>query len=99
MSPLDPRHERGLARIGTTVAAARLVRELPFRVPGNACHADAIGRRPEIPRLQLPVRGSESCGGPTDHINTRISHSGSKAQYERDARNHGLQDPYAYVAL
>ena len=28
-----------------------------------------------------------------DHINRRISHSDSKAQYKRDARNHDLQAP------
>ena len=37
--------------------------------------------------------------GPKEHINTRISHSGSKAQYEGDARNHVLQDPYVYAVL
>ena len=27
---------------------------------------------------------------PKGHVNIRISHAGSKAQYERDTRNHGL---------
>ena len=34
---------------------------------------------------------SEGClKGPKDHINIRISHSGSKAQYEGATRSHGL---------
>ena len=37
--------------------------------------------------------------GPKDHINTRISHSGSKAQYKGDIRYDGLWDPYAYVVF
>ena len=37
--------------------------------------------------------------GPKDHINTRISDPGSKSQYGRDTRNHGLKDPYVYVGL
>ena len=40
--------------------------------------------------------------GPTDHINMRISHSGSKGQESQekgDTRNHVLQDPHVYVAI
>ena len=40
---------------------------------------------------------------PKDHINIRIWHSGSKAQYtyiyRGDTRNHGLWDPYVYVVF
>ena len=58
-------------------------------------------------RLKLlvgPVRGSRTpplTRGPTDHINTRTSHSGSKGQYEGDtrARNHGMWDPYVNVVF
>ena len=28
--------------------------------------------------------------GPKDHINTMISHTGSKAKFKRDTRSHGL---------
>ena len=35
--------------------------------------------------------------GPKDHIDTRISHSSSKAQYKGNTRNHGVKDPYVYV--
>ena len=35
--------------------------------------------------------------GPKDHINLRMSHSGSKAQYEGDTRGTVLQDPSVYV--
>ena len=38
-------------------------------------------------------------GGPADHINLRISHSGSRARYKGDARNYGLKDPSVYVAF
>ena len=37
--------------------------------------------------------------GPKDHINTRISHSGSKARCERYTRNHAYQDPYVHVVF
>ena len=37
--------------------------------------------------------------GPKDHIETRISNSGSKAQHKRDTRNQVLQDPHVYVAF
>ena len=37
------------------------------------------------------------CTGPKDHISIRISHSGSKAQYKEDARNHVLWDPHVCV--
>ena len=35
--------------------------------------------------------------GPKDHINIRISPSGSHEQYKGDTRNHALWDPYVYV--
>ena len=35
-------------------------------------------------------------GLPKDHINTRISHVGSKPQYHGDTRNTVLWDPYVY---
>ena len=35
--------------------------------------------------------------GPKDHINMRISHSGSKDQYKGDTRNHDWWDPYVCV--
>ena len=35
--------------------------------------------------------------GPKVHINTRISHAGSKAQYKGDTRNTVWWDPYVYV--
>ena len=38
-------------------------------------------------------------GGPEDHINTRILHSGSKAFDEGYSRDHGLWDPHVYVAV
>ena len=31
--------------------------------------------------------------GPKDHINMRISHSGSEAQHKWDIKNHALYDP------
>ena len=31
---------------------------------------------------------------PKDHINTRILHSGSKAEDKADSRNHALYDPW-----
>ena len=37
--------------------------------------------------------------GPKDHINVRISHSGSKAQNKGDTRIHGLWDPYVHVVV
>ena len=37
--------------------------------------------------------------GPEDHINIRISHSGSRARYEGHARNHVLWDPHVYVVF
>ena len=37
--------------------------------------------------------------GPKDHISRRILHSGSKVQYKRDTRNHGLQDPFVSVVF
>ena len=37
--------------------------------------------------------------GPADHINIRISHSGSKGQHKGDTRNHGLHDPHVYVGI
>ena len=48
-------------------------------------------RRGPIPFVERQFRG------PKDHINLRISHSSSKSQCNRDSRNRGLQDPYAYV--
>ena len=38
------------------------------------------------------------CRAPRGHINRRILHSGSKVRYQRASRNHGLEDPYLYVA-
>ena len=35
--------------------------------------------------------------GPKDHVNIRISDSGSKAQYQGDTRTHVLQEPYDNV--
>ena len=32
-------------------------------------------------------------------MNIRISHSGSKAPYKREARHHVLQDPGVYVVF
>ena len=32
--------------------------------------------------------------GPKDHINRRISHSGSKDQHKGETRNHGCWDPH-----
>ena len=37
--------------------------------------------------------------GPSDHTKTKISHSGSKAQYKGYTRNHALQDPCVYVVF
>ena len=34
---------------------------------------------------------------PKDHINVAISHSGSKAHYMGDTRNHVLKEPYVSV--
>ena len=45
------------------------------------------------------TRPQASCKAPKDHIDTRISHSGSKAQYKGDIRNHGWKDPYVYVVF
>ena len=36
---------------------------------------------------------------PKDHIDIRISHPGSKAQYKGDTRNHAVQDPSVYVVF
>ena len=36
-------------------------------------------------------------GGPKDHINIRISHPGSRAQYRGNTRNHGLYDPFLFM--
>ena len=47
---------------------------------------------------QVGVTGDTKIGGPRDHINIRILHPGSKAQYERGiSRNHGSKEPCAYV--
>ena len=35
-------------------------------------------------------KGTGKSRGPTDLTNTRISHSGSKAQHEGDTRNHAV---------
>ena len=35
--------------------------------------------------------------GPKDHVNTSISHSGSKAQYREDTRKHVVWDLCVYV--
>ena len=37
--------------------------------------------------------------GPKDHIDIRISHSGSKALISGYTRNTALQDPYVYVVI
>ena len=37
--------------------------------------------------------------GPKAHLNTRISHSGFKAQFEGGTRNHALWHPYACVVF
>ena len=34
--------------------------------------------------------GLINCKGPKDHINIRIWHAGSKAQYKGDTKNHSL---------
>ena len=50
---------------------------------------------PQLPQKQH----SRNSRGPKDHINIRIRHSGSKAQYQGDTGNHGLWDPYVYVVF
>ena len=57
------------------------VRDVVLVVPW----ASASGRRPLEHR------------GPKDHINMRVSRSGSNAQYKGDNRNHVLWDPYVYA--
>ena len=52
------------------------------------------GKGMASPRL----RATAPTTGPKDHMDIRISHSGSRGPYEGDTRNHGLQDPYVYVA-
>ena len=37
--------------------------------------------------------------GPKKHIHMRTLDSGSKMQDKRDSRNHGLQDPYLFLAF
>ena len=73
----------------------------PFGVGSKATDGDgtpciptasrADGRRgsAEMHRLRGPTQALE-LRGPKDCINAGISHSCSKAQYKRDARNHGL---------
>ena len=65
-------------------------------VPCGARHRSAALGLPSP--VQGIVEGRE-CGGPKDHINIIISHSGSRAQYEGGIRNHAWQDPYVYVVL
>ena len=50
-----------------------------------------------LPCLKL-YRGAQY-RGPKDHINRRILHSGSKAQYKRHTRNSVLWNPYVYVVF
>ena len=41
----------------------------------------------KLTATQSFLKDKKSCRGPKGHINTRISHSGSKAQYKADTRN------------
>ena len=46
-----------------------------------------------------PCHCPRTTRGPKGRINIRISHSGSKAHYKGDTRNHGLWDAYVYVVF
>ena len=62
--------------------------EFLFRAPlGGTCH------------IGLPFSRPSSHKGPQIHINTRIPHSGPKAQDEGHSRSRGLQDPHVHVVF
>ena len=52
------------------------------------------------PRCSEDIAGRcFDCRNPKDHLNIRISHSGSKAQYKVDTTNKGLWDLCVYVVF